>query len=180
MVLSIISFSRIYVLSYSSTVRRIQFAVWLPSDCRLEVSNLPFNCRLEVSNLSFDCRLIAVPICRLIFQKVYVLFLSKSLGSQSIGPQKYQFNVRRMQLMVSYTEPRRLPQIFNTWQLELKQSFWKLVVHVRSLRTLSIISIMLTRNLWYQDGFSMKEKQLWLTFHFQTKMNIFQKLFAKS
>ena len=42
--------------------------------------------------------------------------------------------------MVSYTEPRRLPQIFNQRQLELKKSFWKLVFHVKLLRTLSIIS----------------------------------------
>ena len=42
---------------------------------------------------------------------------------KSIGPLKYLFAIRKMQLMVSCTEPRKFPQIPNQRQLELKQSF---------------------------------------------------------
>ena len=76
----------------------------------------------------------------------------------------------------------RAKKIFSDFQsetTELKQSFWKLGFHIRSLETLSIISKMLTRKLWYQDAFLMKEKQLRSTDLFQTKMNIFKEICAR-
>ena len=77
----------------------------------------------------------------------------------------------------------RAKKIFSDFQseiqLELKQSFWKLGFHIRSLETLSIISKMLTKKLWYQDGFLMKEKQLRSTDLFQTNMNIFKEICAR-
>ena len=49
--------------------------------------------------------------------------LLKSLRIQSICPRKCHFDTRRTQLMVSCTEPRIFPQIFNQRKLELKESF---------------------------------------------------------
>ena len=69
---------------------------------------------------------------------------------------------------------------FNQRQLEFFESFWKLGFHIRSLETISIISKMLTRKLWYQDDFLMKKKQLRSTDLFQTKMNIFKEICARS
>ena len=89
------------------------------------------------------------------------------------------FDIRKMQLMVICTEPNKISQIFNQRQQELKQNVSRLVFHIRSLKTLSIISIILTWNLWYQDGFLMKEKHLRLTYLSQTKINIFQKKFCE-
>ena len=42
---------------------------------------------------------------------------------KSIGPRKCLFDIRKMQLMVSCTEPRKFPQTPNQRQLELKRSF---------------------------------------------------------
>ena len=74
----------------------------------------------------------------------------------------------------------RAKKIFSDFQSETTRIFWKLGFHIRSLETISIISKMLTRKLWYQDDFLMKKKQLRSTDLFQTKMNIFKEICARS
>ena len=80
--------------------------------------------------------------------------------------------------MVSCTELRKFRQIFNQRQLELKQSFRTLVFHIRSLKTLSIISnnvdeeLMITR--WLFD----EKKTIAINLPFSNKNEHFSKKFC--
>ena len=49
---------------------------------------------------------------------------------------------------------------FQSNKTNIKANFLKANFHVRSMITLSMISVILKRNLSYQDGFLMEEKQL--------------------
>ena len=102
--------------------------------------------------------------------------MSNSLCTQSIDPQTCHFDIRRIELMLSYTEPRRLPQIFKQRQLELKKflkaDFPRKVIE-NTINNFSNVDEELMIPRWFFDlrktvvinlPFSNKNEHFWETF----------------
>ena len=98
----------------------------------------------------------------------------KKLFIQSIDPRKCCFDTRKIQLMVSSTEPRKIPQISNQRQLELKQSFWKLVFH--TINNVNNVDKELLIPWWLFD----ERKTVAINLPFSEKNEHFSKNFARN